>query len=257
MATVVYRDRIFMNGLYNGDRTHSHRAAIPAWNRVKVNSVGGQQEWVLDTIKGKNPGVSYMDAVPYNDTWCWSYHTIYNTIQCYTIQCYTIQCYTIQCYAIQCYTIQSIPYSAIPYSAIPYSAIPYSAIPYSAMPYSAIPYNLYHTVLYHTVLYNTVLYNTVLYNSPIIVPYHSATILGHTTIPYNTTLHTIPYRTVHYHTITWRVIDKIIHMALPKRGAASVLQIHVKSPIIPTCASYKYLNGEFILFRNIQSHSND
>ena len=36
LATVVFRDRIFMNGLYNGEGNKSHRAAIPALNLIKL-----------------------------------------------------------------------------------------------------------------------------------------------------------------------------------------------------------------------------
>lgn len=39
LATVVYRDRLFLNGLYNGRANQSHRAAIPAINRVKVEDL--------------------------------------------------------------------------------------------------------------------------------------------------------------------------------------------------------------------------
>ena len=55
MATVVYRDRLFLNGLYNGKGKKSHRAAIPSLNRIKLNlqqSMVEQSSFMLDCIRG-------------------------------------------------------------------------------------------------------------------------------------------------------------------------------------------------------------
>lgn len=38
IATNVFSDTVYVNGLYNGERGLSHRARIPAWANVRLNS---------------------------------------------------------------------------------------------------------------------------------------------------------------------------------------------------------------------------
>ena len=58
IGTVIYRDRLFMNGLYNGVQKKSHRAAVPTLNRVQVKPIPeATSGYSLDCIKGKQLGV--------------------------------------------------------------------------------------------------------------------------------------------------------------------------------------------------------
>ena len=53
IATVVYSDTIYMNGLYNGERGESHRARIPSYINVRVQSPEiVPRRYALDTEKG-------------------------------------------------------------------------------------------------------------------------------------------------------------------------------------------------------------
>ena len=55
VATVVYSDTVFMNGLYNGNGTESMRARIPAMTAVNIQSIspnGTARLFVLDMKKG-------------------------------------------------------------------------------------------------------------------------------------------------------------------------------------------------------------
>ena len=54
VATVVYSDTVFMNGLYNGNGTESRRARIPAMTAVNIQSVSlqGTRTFMLDMEKG-------------------------------------------------------------------------------------------------------------------------------------------------------------------------------------------------------------
>ncbi|XP_067943343.1 protein-glucosylgalactosylhydroxylysine glucosidase-like [Watersipora subatra] len=53
ISTIVYHDRIFMNGLYNGEGKKSHRAAIPALNRIQLKPRAETTSiFSLDCIKG-------------------------------------------------------------------------------------------------------------------------------------------------------------------------------------------------------------
>jgi hypothetical protein len=45
VATTVYTDRVFMNGLFNGFKGESHRAIIPSRNNVRI---------LLDDIQKSN-----------------------------------------------------------------------------------------------------------------------------------------------------------------------------------------------------------
>lgn len=38
LATNVFSDTVYMNGLYNGHRGESRRARIPAWANIRLNS---------------------------------------------------------------------------------------------------------------------------------------------------------------------------------------------------------------------------
>lgn len=57
IATTVYTDTVYMNGLYNGHRGESHRARIPSGNNIRVNitSEGGSvinHTYALDVGQG-------------------------------------------------------------------------------------------------------------------------------------------------------------------------------------------------------------
>lgn len=54
LATVVFRDRIFMNGLYNGEGNKSHRAAVPALNCIQMKPAADQTSelFSLNCIEG-------------------------------------------------------------------------------------------------------------------------------------------------------------------------------------------------------------
>lgn len=56
LATGVYTDTVYMNGLYNGELGESHRARIPSQINIRM-SVGANQtvtdqRFILDTEKG-------------------------------------------------------------------------------------------------------------------------------------------------------------------------------------------------------------
>ena len=55
LATIVYSETVYMNGLYNGERGESHRARIPSRINVSMelskNEIS-QQRFVLDTQQG-------------------------------------------------------------------------------------------------------------------------------------------------------------------------------------------------------------
>ena len=55
IATGVYTDTIYMNGLYNGELGESHRARIPSQINIRTSSVANatQRRFILDTKKGK------------------------------------------------------------------------------------------------------------------------------------------------------------------------------------------------------------
>ena len=38
IATNIFSDTVYMNGLYNGKAGYSHRARIPAWANIRLNS---------------------------------------------------------------------------------------------------------------------------------------------------------------------------------------------------------------------------
>lgn len=38
LAANVFSDTVYMNGLYNGHKGHSHRARIPNWANIRLNS---------------------------------------------------------------------------------------------------------------------------------------------------------------------------------------------------------------------------
>lgn len=56
LATVIYTDTIYMNGLYNGGLGESHRARIPSQINIRmnlgVNLKADQRRYILDTEKG-------------------------------------------------------------------------------------------------------------------------------------------------------------------------------------------------------------
>ncbi|CAL8123676.1 unnamed protein product [Orchesella dallaii] len=55
VATTVYTDTVYMNGLYNGERGESHRARIPSGNFIRMNPPSAQvqnQTFALDVAKG-------------------------------------------------------------------------------------------------------------------------------------------------------------------------------------------------------------
>lgn len=59
LATVIYTDTVYMNGLYNGERGESHRARIPSQINIRMNFgsevTTEQRRFILDTEKGSNP----------------------------------------------------------------------------------------------------------------------------------------------------------------------------------------------------------
>lgn len=38
IATNIFSDTVYLNGLYNGRKGESHRARIPAWANIRLNS---------------------------------------------------------------------------------------------------------------------------------------------------------------------------------------------------------------------------
>lgn len=53
IATDIFSDTVYMNGLYNGEKGLSHRARVPAWCNVRLNSTLGNSPlrptYTLDT----------------------------------------------------------------------------------------------------------------------------------------------------------------------------------------------------------------
>ena len=56
LATGIYTDTVYMNGLYNGELGESHRARIPSQINIRMgvssNTNATQQRFILDTEKG-------------------------------------------------------------------------------------------------------------------------------------------------------------------------------------------------------------
>lgn len=57
LATDVFSETLFMNGLYNGERGESHRARIPAWCNIQISNSTLEAEntrtfYSLDTTGG-------------------------------------------------------------------------------------------------------------------------------------------------------------------------------------------------------------
>ena len=56
LATVIYTDTVYMNGLYNGELGESHRARIPSQINIRMdvapNITVTQRRFILDTEKG-------------------------------------------------------------------------------------------------------------------------------------------------------------------------------------------------------------
>jgi len=63
IATVIYRDRIFMNGLYNGAGKQSHRAAIPALNLLKIRDTLETDVFSLNCLTGTFTHEQHRDGV--------------------------------------------------------------------------------------------------------------------------------------------------------------------------------------------------
>lgn len=57
LATGIYTDTVYMNGLYNGEKGESHRARIPSQINIRMdvtsNINAAQQRFILDTEKGQ------------------------------------------------------------------------------------------------------------------------------------------------------------------------------------------------------------
>lgn len=56
LATDIFSNTVYMNGFYNGNKGESHRARIPAWCNVRLNSTFGdtglKPSYTLDTSSG-------------------------------------------------------------------------------------------------------------------------------------------------------------------------------------------------------------
>ncbi|XP_077296187.1 protein-glucosylgalactosylhydroxylysine glucosidase-like [Arctopsyche grandis] len=56
LATDIFSNTVYMNGFYNGNKGESHRARIPAWCNVRLNSTIGETglkpSYTLDTSSG-------------------------------------------------------------------------------------------------------------------------------------------------------------------------------------------------------------
>lgn len=56
IATNVFSDTVYLNGLYNGQMGESRRARIPAWINIRLNSTLGKTSYTplysLDTKRG-------------------------------------------------------------------------------------------------------------------------------------------------------------------------------------------------------------
>lgn len=55
LATIVYSETVFMNGLFNGERGDSHRARIPSRINVRISIPKREirlQRFILDVEKG-------------------------------------------------------------------------------------------------------------------------------------------------------------------------------------------------------------
>lgn len=57
LATDIFSETVFMNGLYNGKRGESHRARIPAWCNIQISNSTLEEEnpttfYSLDTTGG-------------------------------------------------------------------------------------------------------------------------------------------------------------------------------------------------------------
>ena len=57
LATGIYTDTVYMNGLYNGELGESHRARIPSQINIRMDVTSSitatQQRFILDTEKGE------------------------------------------------------------------------------------------------------------------------------------------------------------------------------------------------------------
>lgn len=57
LATDVFSDTVYMNGLYNGEKGESHRARVPSWCNIRLNSTLIDERtlkpsYTLDTSSG-------------------------------------------------------------------------------------------------------------------------------------------------------------------------------------------------------------
>lgn len=56
LATIVYTETVFMNGLYNGLLGESHRARIPSQVNIRMTNIANQSatdhRFILDTERG-------------------------------------------------------------------------------------------------------------------------------------------------------------------------------------------------------------
>lgn len=71
LATVIYSDTIYMNGLYNGHKAESHRARIPSPAALTIQSVNQKQSqtktYSLDLGQGEfKPALKSKQAVTYS-----------------------------------------------------------------------------------------------------------------------------------------------------------------------------------------------